>query len=658
MFNKETNKSRGFGFIIFEQESVAEQVVGMSEHMIDSKTVEVKWAVPRDKMAPGTTVAATPSTSSAAVASSSSVPLAPNPASRPVQKVDQPTAETSATIKAAPPSVSKTNTTNIKPTAAQPAQTKAPTVTTATTSKAKTPPTSYAAALRAGATNEVEESVSTPTDSFVENYNVKKGVIGGGLSQQGNSAPGSSLGSFPNSGSSGDNMLPHQTQSLLGELRDGKQILSVPSTEPILSSMSGLSLDAFMQPSSTLRDDSDKMSVPRSFSLDLFSSSKPSSSSSGGDGVWAAGARGGWAIIDQHQKLSPLTESSDAKGTSSTLGGLHWLSSSSSSSSASSNSSSSTSSNSDSSLPGSSSSSLPLDMSMGNNISRTNSLDSQAQGQTTFLAAGAANHPTPPTAYGYSEQGAASLYQSIDQSQQHHHNSEQQYAPNKRGNLQQNQQQPQAQPNQQPPAPQHIHAQQQYHHQQQQQQQQHGYQPQMQMQPQQHRGPVPQQPTYPYILPQAQQAMHTDGWGGYVGREEYPSMDYFGGFAHPQQYMGNQYGGQQGQWQQSQPQHQQPYMHSYNAQANAPYGMYPPQGHMPMHWDERGAHDQYPYHAHDVQDNSSHAHRMNDGYQQRGSGGPSYSHPQGMGNRSHQPQQHHQHQPQSHHPHQQGWGPA
>jgi hypothetical protein len=53
MFNRETHKSRGFGFIVFEVEKGAEGVVAEKEHVIDGKVVEVKRAIPRSRLAPG-----------------------------------------------------------------------------------------------------------------------------------------------------------------------------------------------------------------------------------------------------------------------------------------------------------------------------------------------------------------------------------------------------------------------------------------------------------------------------------------------------------------------------------------------------------------------------------------------------------------------------
>jgi RNA recognition motif-containing protein len=43
MFNRETHKSRGFGFIVFELEKGAEQVCAEQEHSIDGKVVSMKF---------------------------------------------------------------------------------------------------------------------------------------------------------------------------------------------------------------------------------------------------------------------------------------------------------------------------------------------------------------------------------------------------------------------------------------------------------------------------------------------------------------------------------------------------------------------------------------------------------------------------------------
>ncbi|KAE9041230.1 hypothetical protein PR002_g4559 [Phytophthora rubi] len=52
MFNRETNKSRGFGFVIFESEASVELVLQDKNHIIDGKSVEVKRAVPRTDVPP------------------------------------------------------------------------------------------------------------------------------------------------------------------------------------------------------------------------------------------------------------------------------------------------------------------------------------------------------------------------------------------------------------------------------------------------------------------------------------------------------------------------------------------------------------------------------------------------------------------------------
>lgn len=50
MFNRETHKSRGFGFIIFENEESAIRVCNEKIHYIADKQVEVKRAIPRSKI--------------------------------------------------------------------------------------------------------------------------------------------------------------------------------------------------------------------------------------------------------------------------------------------------------------------------------------------------------------------------------------------------------------------------------------------------------------------------------------------------------------------------------------------------------------------------------------------------------------------------------
>lgn len=47
LFNRETGKSRGFGFVIFKDEESVQEVMAVANHVIDNKEVEIKVAVPR-----------------------------------------------------------------------------------------------------------------------------------------------------------------------------------------------------------------------------------------------------------------------------------------------------------------------------------------------------------------------------------------------------------------------------------------------------------------------------------------------------------------------------------------------------------------------------------------------------------------------------------
>jgi RNA-binding protein Musashi len=42
MFNRETHKSRGFGFVVFEDEASVDNVLQTAQHSIDGKMVEVR----------------------------------------------------------------------------------------------------------------------------------------------------------------------------------------------------------------------------------------------------------------------------------------------------------------------------------------------------------------------------------------------------------------------------------------------------------------------------------------------------------------------------------------------------------------------------------------------------------------------------------------
>ena len=54
MYNRETNKSRGFGFVTFETEAAVDKVLQNRMHNIDNKSVEVKRAVPKADAPPAT----------------------------------------------------------------------------------------------------------------------------------------------------------------------------------------------------------------------------------------------------------------------------------------------------------------------------------------------------------------------------------------------------------------------------------------------------------------------------------------------------------------------------------------------------------------------------------------------------------------------------
>lgn len=49
MLEKDSGRSRGFGFVVFESTSSVESVLRQVEHVIDGKKVECKIAVPKEK---------------------------------------------------------------------------------------------------------------------------------------------------------------------------------------------------------------------------------------------------------------------------------------------------------------------------------------------------------------------------------------------------------------------------------------------------------------------------------------------------------------------------------------------------------------------------------------------------------------------------------
>lgn len=140
MFNRETHKSRGFGFIVFEQERGAENVCLVKEHIIDGKVVEVKRAIPRSKLPP-------PALSSNIPSSSSS----------------SPPSLSGSTSKSSVISASKIVPCSKSATAKFALTSTAATKKISSNSSRSTPTTSYAAALKLG-DDESSDSLSSNAD--------------------------------------------------------------------------------------------------------------------------------------------------------------------------------------------------------------------------------------------------------------------------------------------------------------------------------------------------------------------------------------------------------------------------------------------------------------------------------------------------------------
>jgi len=149
MFNRETHKSRGFGFVIFENSDSADRVLESSHHVINGKLVEVKRAVPR----PQNTLSNGPSTIGGNCKASGKIPR------RPLNTQPPKTASTpkkslplSSSIVSSPVIFSVNPMSNIQPKAQS------------TKSASYTGENSYAAALRFGAskTSLIDTSKLTP----------------------------------------------------------------------------------------------------------------------------------------------------------------------------------------------------------------------------------------------------------------------------------------------------------------------------------------------------------------------------------------------------------------------------------------------------------------------------------------------------------------
>ena len=128
MFNRETHKSRGFGFIVFELEEGAEGVCAEKEHIIDGKVVEVKRAIPRNKLPAAAGATATTSATSQP-AKGATATKAAGDIKRSASAGNVPASKTATTSTLKPASTTKTKTGVVA---------------------RSSPATSYAAALKAG----------------------------------------------------------------------------------------------------------------------------------------------------------------------------------------------------------------------------------------------------------------------------------------------------------------------------------------------------------------------------------------------------------------------------------------------------------------------------------------------------------------------------
>jgi RNA recognition motif-containing protein len=176
MFNRETHKSRGFGFIIFETISSVDSVCAHGDHIIDGKVVEVKRAIPRSRLGSGSSAGsmisgALNSSRSMSNGSSLGTPGGTPPVSR------RPSSTTGGSAGNALGSAP------IPPTVPAPI----------TASYATTKPGSYAAALKLGASAQIGGS-GVSAVSGEEQGNTTGNTIGNNimsLSVMGNSGEGS-----------------------------------------------------------------------------------------------------------------------------------------------------------------------------------------------------------------------------------------------------------------------------------------------------------------------------------------------------------------------------------------------------------------------------------------------------------------------------------
>mmetsp|Transcript_2106 Transcript_2106/g.5170 ORF Transcript_2106/g.5170 Transcript_2106/m.5170 type:complete len:781 (+) Transcript_2106:48-2390(+) len=152
MFNRDTGKARGFGFIVFELEQGAIKTAAVKQHFIDGKEVEVKRAIPRSKLPSGTPTPSVLKNNSATTSSSSTVAATP-PA---VRRAESAPAASSTTAASGTSGVRK------------PVNTVKPSATVPVSQTRSVGSTSYAAALKQGRPQGAIGGESAPTEEQLQ----------------------------------------------------------------------------------------------------------------------------------------------------------------------------------------------------------------------------------------------------------------------------------------------------------------------------------------------------------------------------------------------------------------------------------------------------------------------------------------------------------
>lgn len=166
MFNRETHKSRGFGFIVFEMEDSIDRVCAEEEHTIDKKVVEVKRAIPRSRLGSSDSGNDRPRAGSQSSHNSNSmiigIGLGPTPGDS-ISNNSNSVMKNTTTTGVQPKSDIQTTTTT--------AETSTIVVPTTSGVTKSTPVFSYAAALKAGASNQATPApvATTTTATAVSN---------------------------------------------------------------------------------------------------------------------------------------------------------------------------------------------------------------------------------------------------------------------------------------------------------------------------------------------------------------------------------------------------------------------------------------------------------------------------------------------------------